>query len=180
MKTLYRRLTLALLLTVQAISSRAQEKTVELGHLSSFRSMGIVLDITDSRSGIRDQVKIYADMMARWSDESNGRGFGLAYSHLMDYRSVVLKECTLSFYAGPGVDLGFKADLGRKRGPVIAVSGEWGMHFDFSGPVSVRLGFSPLLGVHFRGSGIRDTSLSLYKYGLATALLPEFSVIYRL
>ena len=180
MKTLYRRLTLALLLVVQAFSSPAQDIVPGLGHVSSFRSIGLMLSLTDTRDGSCDQLKLYTDLLSRWKSDGMNTGFALAYSHLMDIRTRDLRDCSMTFYAGPGVDVGYKADLDRGRGPVLAVSGEWGLRFDFDRAMSVKLGFTTLLGMHCELGDSLHTRISLYRYGLACSLMPQFTVIYRL
>ncbi len=82
------------------------------------------------------------------------------------------------FYAGPGISLGYAADLFSPHGLDFGVKGRVGGECAFPRGISVAMSISPMVGGHF---GIVDGMLNmrLYKNGLLQALMPEVSIRHR-
>lgn len=84
----------------------------------------------------------------------------------------------IRFYAGPGITLGYDADLQSPHGLIFGVKGRIGGECAFPRGISISMNISPAVGGHF---GVTDgmVNMRVYRNGLLQILMPEASIRYR-
>lgn len=83
----------------------------------------------------------------------------------------------LSFYAGPGVMLGYVTDLKDVPGLAFGLKGRVGVECRFKRPIMISASLSPVLGSHLTYNE-GDLSMKLYRSGLMHIIVPEIGVKY--
>ena len=123
-----------------------------------------------------------------------GIRFSVSRQYVLSRR--VNGDVSMTFYAGPGVTVGYVRDhdkgrgidfvslFGNTEGFALAISGDGGCRFDFDGPVSLDLSFTADLGIHIRRNEMEwsyfSPNVSIFNNGLIQALYPQLTILFRL
>lgn len=111
-----------------------------------------------------------------WRDRTPGVSVVFQYNYVLKTWSSSSGSGT--FFAGPGLKLGYMSDKNVDPGIVAGVAGIIGMDFAFRIPVTLSLSIKPVLGLHLDIAG-DNTSLRFYRNGLITEFCPEIGVKYH-
>lgn len=185
------RILLSLILSITAITARAQ--TLSLGLSSSLSSQGINLCLDHSLSGEMDIFNLGVDTYGLLSARTEQIGFCFTYSHQYVFSIVESEDFIARFHAGIGISTGYvhdhesgallseKLPLDKEMGIVAALACNAGMRFDFERPFAIELNFLAAPGIHIRkDSSTGFTNISFYKRGIYYALLPQISLYFIL
>ena len=185
-------LLLVFFLSLPVLPVRAQES---LGLFNSPKGFGAQVRLAE-RNGVFHSAVAFIDIYGVPTSRCSNPGIRVNVSR--DY--IVSRrrsgDVTTSFYAGPGITLGYLRDhdkgrgidmdslFGNKEGVAIALSGNGGCRFDFDGPVSLDLSFMADLGVHIRRNEVEKgyfaTNLSIFNNGIMQAFYPQLTILFRL
>ena len=110
--------------------------------------------------------------------QKGGPGFrsGFGYSFIIWERKSDGNVSRIS--AGPGICLGYGADRDALPGVYCGITGSLGYEYDFSSPVTLSAGITPVLAIHLHSTedGMQLTS---YTNGLLWSLAPQIGIRYR-
>lgn len=158
----------------------AQNSTKDVGYTSSPKSFGVFYSTSNNNSRIANRIAINLDLFDVLNGQSEKPGVNIMYNMTKPFRDWELKSGTMvSFYAGPGVSIGYLKDFQKDFGWLMAVNGSCGFAFCFVKPVNIQLGIIGEFGIHYCGNNVKDTDIGLYKQGILNAIMPEISVSYR-
>ena len=83
----------------------------------------------------------------------------------------------ITFYAGPGVMVGYVTDLNDISGPAFGLKGRLGMECRFKRSITLSANLSPIIGSHISYEK-GDVRMRLYKSGLIQSIIPEIGIKY--
>ena len=83
----------------------------------------------------------------------------------------------ISFFAGPGIMVGYVTDMNDIAGCAFGLKGRVGVECCFKRPVTLSASLSPLLGCHITSQNA-EVKMKLYKSGLIQAIIPEIGIKY--
>lgn len=83
----------------------------------------------------------------------------------------------ISFFAGPGIMVGYVTDMNDIAGCAFGLKGRVGVECSFKRPVTLSASLSPLLGCHITSQNA-EVKMKLYKSGLIQAIIPEIGIKY--
>lgn len=151
---------------------------VEVGLLSSPRSVGIAIDV-GSRSSNTSLVRLYTDLYAVISGKYQTPGVKADYHITFQLAEKTFSDGTRArVIVGPGVCTGYARDVGKERGLVVGLSAISYIDLIFK-PLSISAGLSGALGCHINVESAYGGTLSLYQNGLTKFWMPEISIKYR-
>ena len=83
----------------------------------------------------------------------------------------------ISFFAGPGIMVGYVTDMNDIAGCAFGLKGRVGVECSFKRPVTLSASLSPLLGCHITSQNA-EVKMKMYKSGLIQAIIPEIGIKY--
>ena len=83
----------------------------------------------------------------------------------------------ISFFAGPGIMVGYVTDMNDIAGCAFGLKGRVGVECSFKRPVTLSASLSPLLGCHITSQNA-EVKMKLYKSGLIQTIIPEIGIKY--
>lgn len=83
----------------------------------------------------------------------------------------------ISFFAGPGIMVGYVTDMNDIAGCAFGLKGRVGVECTFKRPVTLSASLSPLLGCHITSQNA-EVKMKLYKSGLIQTIIPEIGIKY--
>lgn len=138
-------------------------------------------------------ISLYAEIYGIPTGRCSTPGVKLCYSHNIILKGMEFETARLSFYAGPGVSVGYMRDaeigkyegtdftLARNSGFMAALSGTGGCLFNFSRNIALDLSFTAELGIHVRrDEKVHSLNMNFYRNGLLQALYPQLSILFYL
>lgn len=183
---------LVFFLSFLALPSGAQES---VGLFNSPKGFGAQVRFPEN-DGIFHSALVFVDIYGVPTSRCSNPGIRVNASRNYILSRRQKGEIGMSFYAGPGVTLGYLRDhdkgrgidmeslFGNKEGFAVALSGTGGCRFDFDGPVSLDLSFTADLGVHLRRNeverGYFATNVSIFNNGIFQAFYPQLTILFRL
>jgi hypothetical protein len=83
----------------------------------------------------------------------------------------------ISFFAGPGIMVGYVTDMNDIAGGAFGLKGRVGVECSFKRKVTLSASLSPILGCHITSQNA-EVKMKLYKSGLIQAIIPEIGIKY--
>lgn len=167
----------------------------EFGVFNSPKGIGAQLRFPRS-GGVFHSATAIVDIYGVPTSRCKDPGYRFNFSRLYVLNTLEKKNCTLLFYAGPGLSLGYVRDHDKGRfidmksliseypGFMFAVSAGAGCRFDFGRTVALDLSFALDAGFHIRQNEKEKTyvasSLSIYNNGLWQAFYPQLTILFKL
>lgn len=83
----------------------------------------------------------------------------------------------ISFFAGPGIMVGYVTDMNDIAGGAFGLKGRVGVECSFKRQVTLSASLSPILGCHITSQNA-EIKMKLYKSGLLQTVIPEIGIKY--
>ena len=179
-----------LLILAPAFLAGAQE----YGLFNSPKGVGASVRLPE-KDGIFHTVNAYVDIYGVATSRCSYPGYKANISRQYVCNRFERDGFSVSFYAGPGLSVGYVRDHDKGRGfdltslmadnegVALALSGDAGFFFDFGRNVFLDLSWTAEAGIHLRRNEAEKTynaaSLSLYNNGLLQALYPQLTIYFR-
>lgn len=154
-----------------------------LGLYSSPKGFGANFSISSDGRAF-DSFSFYLDTYGVLSGRCLYPGYKFNYSRNIVFSRLEGGDVAYAFYVGPGVTLGYAREyepyiytdhrkfLSGNYGAVGAASASLGCRLEFSGPVSIDLGWTVEAGV-FIDKAESGTTVSFYRNGVVSAMYPQ-------
>lgn len=166
----------------------------EYGLFNSPKGVGASVRLPE-KDGIFHTVNAYVDIYGVVTSRCSYPGYKANISREYVCSRFERDGFSVSFYAGPGLSVGYVRDHDKGRGfdltslmadnegVALALSGDAGFFFDFGRNVFLDLSWRAEAGIHLRRNEAEKTynaaSLSLYNNGLLQALYPQLTIYFR-
>ncbi|MBQ6556054.1 MAG: hypothetical protein IJL86_00750 [Bacteroidales bacterium] len=190
---MYRKPHTALLaLLICALLLPAKAASQEVGLFSSPKGVGVLWQGAE-KNGAFNTAAAYVDIYGVVTSRCSFPGYKANFSRQYVFYRKDAGEWNLTLYAGPGLSAGYVHDHDKGRGVdlsalvadnqgfVFALSGDFGMRFEFPGAVVLNLSWTAEAGLHLReNERFKDSSnLSIYNNGFIQSLYPQLGILYR-
>ncbi|MBO4566547.1 MAG: hypothetical protein J5695_04910 [Bacteroidales bacterium] len=172
--------------------SAAQES---IGVFNSLKGIGATVRLPEN-DGVFHTATAFVDIYGVATSRCSNPGLRFNVSRQYVLSRVQKGDVHLSFYAGPGVTLGYVRDHDKgfgidlkslfsdNEGAVAAISGDAGCRFDFGGSVALDISFASDLGIHIRKNEDEREyfapSVSIYNNGWMQWLYPQLTILFKL
>lgn len=83
----------------------------------------------------------------------------------------------ISFFAGPGIMVGYVTDLKDMAGPAFGLKGKVGLECRFERRITLSASLSPVIGSHITYPQ-GEVRMRLYRTGLVQSIIPEIGIKY--
>lgn len=168
-------LTAAFALFLAQSTLNAQSKA--LGVDFSINGAGISYEhYIESDSFLSIDLKLDADDLMWLRASHPGATASLSWNMVFAEKTSSLGN-RISFFAGPGIMLGYVTDLTDIAGGAFGLKGRVGCECSFKRKVTLSASLSPILGCHITSQN-EEVKMKLYKSGLLHTLIPEIGIKY--
>ena len=159
-------------------NGRGGAQSLSAGGLLSSKGSGVA--VRSDRGKRLVDFSLAADFYGVLTHPDTPPGFRASFHYNpVFYQGDINAATRFRLYAGPGATLGWAADRpAGDFGLAAALSGDFGITFDFVRHVSVALSASADLGVHLSRTNGR-TLVNPYRNGLIRVFFPECRILYR-
>lgn len=167
----------------------------EFGIFNSPKGVGAQLRFPQN-DGVFHAATAFVDIYGIPTSRARDPGYRFNFSRLYVFKTLEKQDHSLTFYAGPGVSMGYVRDhdkgrlidfvslAGEYQGFMFALSADAGCRFDFGRYVALDLSFALDAGFHMRQNEKEKSyvasNFSIYNNGLWQALYPQFTVLFKL
>ena len=169
--------TLIFAISISAMSVYAQPKSI--GLVSSFKGFAISYEHNLSKPDMFMEMSLAADASEMFLYRAERPGISVSTTWNRIFSTRTLQDGTeISFFAGPGITLGYGSDFKVGNGYFFGIKGRVGIECNFARRVIISAGISPVLGMHMIPHQ-EFLSLRYYKNGIFYSPIPEIGIRYR-
>ena len=170
-------LTLIFTISISALSMYAQPKSI--GLVSSFKGFAISYEHNLSKPDMFMEMSLAADASEMFLYRAERPGISVSTTWNRIFSTRTLQDGTeISFFAGPGITLGYGSDFKSGNGYFFGIKGRAGIECSFARRVIISACISPVLGMHMIPHQ-EFLSLRYYKNGIFYSPIPEIGIRYR-